>query len=495
MVYRPALTVRPILLFAAVAIAAAPAIVAQAQDNPGGGVPDAFDVQTLLEELRATQQEVKSLTREVHELRAENGDNWMTEKRANEIRSIVGDVLADADQRASLLQGGMTAGWDNGFFLSSNDGNFLLALDGQIQFRWIYNWHNDTDDNHRQGFEIPRAKLTFRGHIMNRDLTYLIRMDQTRNEPSLVNGLYFLQDAWVRYQLTDNMALRFGQFKLPFGREELVASSYQLAVERSLLNENTNLGRSQGVEFQYDMPNARFAVAISDGATDNLGGFNAIIEPGGAPLNSSALTRDVELTATARVDLKLAGTWEQFADFTSPPDDPFGLLVGGAFHYELGEHGTAGADDEEEWFGVTFDVSAEFGGANLFASAVYHHVDSNLINNDVTVEAYGFVLQGGYYFTENIEVFGRYEWGQFMFSAANFATPTLNVATIGVNYYLNPERRHDAKITADIGFSFDPIARAGSVSPAFASDLAGYREDSRTSEHQIVFRLQYQLRF
>ena len=56
------------------------------------------------------------------------GDNWMTEERAEEVRSLVRDVLADADTRASLLQSGMTAGYDDGFMIGSTDGNFLKTF-------------------------------------------------------------------------------------------------------------------------------------------------------------------------------------------------------------------------------------------------------------------------------------------------------------------------------------------------------------------------------
>lgn len=36
-------------------------------------------------------------------LQAQNGDQWLTEARAAEIRSLVQDVLADADTRTSLI--------------------------------------------------------------------------------------------------------------------------------------------------------------------------------------------------------------------------------------------------------------------------------------------------------------------------------------------------------------------------------------------------------
>ena len=50
----------------------------------------------------------------VAELKAASDDDWLTERRAQEIRGLVEDVLADADTRASLLQDGMTAGLGSG---------------------------------------------------------------------------------------------------------------------------------------------------------------------------------------------------------------------------------------------------------------------------------------------------------------------------------------------------------------------------------------------
>ena len=56
-------------------------------------------------------------------MEAAQNQSWLTEQRASEIRGLVQDVLADADTRASLLQTGMTAGYDNGAVIGSADGN------------------------------------------------------------------------------------------------------------------------------------------------------------------------------------------------------------------------------------------------------------------------------------------------------------------------------------------------------------------------------------
>ena len=69
----------------------------------GGSFADTSSQETN-EQLRARVADLESRLAAV-----EKGDNWLTEQRANEVRGLVRDVLADADTRASLLAQGMTA--------------------------------------------------------------------------------------------------------------------------------------------------------------------------------------------------------------------------------------------------------------------------------------------------------------------------------------------------------------------------------------------------
>ena len=100
-----------------------------------------------------------------------SGDNWMTEERAEEIRGVVSDVLADADTRASLLNSGMQMGYDNGFMLGSPDGNFSLKLNGHMQVRYVYNLQDGAPgiDTNRAGFENTRTRLIFTGNVGSPD--------------------------------------------------------------------------------------------------------------------------------------------------------------------------------------------------------------------------------------------------------------------------------------------------------------------------------------
>lgn len=84
-----------------------------------------------LAELKAANEALASKVARLEQ--GANGETWLTEQRATEIRSIVADVLADSSTRESLQSSGATAGWNKdqgGFFLASPSGDFKLNIKG-----------------------------------------------------------------------------------------------------------------------------------------------------------------------------------------------------------------------------------------------------------------------------------------------------------------------------------------------------------------------------
>jgi hypothetical protein len=168
-----------------------------------------------------------------------SGDNWLTEERATEIRGLVQDVLADADTRASLMQGA-GVGYDDGFVLGDPSGNFGLKLNGQIQFRHIMNSQDDGApgiDANTRAFELARTKLAFTGHAgdwMFRISGNFGQVAQEGGPTAGTEGDFRLEDAWLGYDFGNGWSVYMGQGKVPLQREWLVHSSNQLAVERSI---------------------------------------------------------------------------------------------------------------------------------------------------------------------------------------------------------------------------------------------------------------------
>jgi hypothetical protein len=422
-------------------------------DNP----TEAQNYEARIAELEATVAQLK-------------GDDWLTEQRAEEIRGVVQDVLADADTRASLLQAGMTAGYDNGFVIGSSDGNFSLKLNGQLQTRFVFNnqdiqrGEGDEDsDSNRWGFENTRTKLIFSGNVVNPDWMYYIEADFARD-----GGDFNLDDAYIAYNYGNGWKVMMGQFKAPLLREELVHSMHQQAVERSLVNEWFTGGRTQGVAMDYLGDQFHFTGAFfQDGANGD---------------NVPWHTYDVEWASGARVEILFSGNWDQFNDFASWKGEEMGFMLGGAFHYQQQEYGTASVDNEIEIWRATVDASIEFGGGNIFAAFVYGKLDNDVSGPAaLDVEQIGFILQGGIFFTDDWEAFARYEFVDFDMSEVD----DLNVITIGVNKYW---AKHQLKWTTDLGFGLDG-------QPVSGAEVTGWRQDALGQDGQMVLRTQLQLTF
>ena len=434
----------------------------------------------LIDRIERLESDKVQMQEEIEELRAHNGDTWLTEERASQVRLLVEDVLADADTRSSLLQDGATAGWDGQFFVGSADGRFRLNVGGQLQFRWIANHHNLTPD-YIYGFENTRTKLVFSGHMFSRDITFKVQGDfGAQAAPA---GSNVLQDAWIRWMINSDWSLRFGQFKLPYNREFLVDSMYQQVIERSLVSQRGNLGRSPGIELSHGGRHSTFSVALSNGGEFNVAPGLAIptVVANVPVLVGGSSTLNTDYAITARYQRKLAGTWDQFQQLTSPPGEAFALLWGIAGHYQRNDPHTGAGRDHSSWVAATTDVSAQWGGANLFSSVIWNYFDIPGFNT----HSFAVTLQGGMYLTEKFEGYARVEWGRFIINGDPFQKD-LAAVTIGGNYYLDGQ---DVKVSADIGFGLNP------VSTFWTSDQAGWRVDSPTVRPQIVVRTQFQLLF
>lgn len=405
------------------------------------------------------QRQVSELKAQVAALQASSGDNWLTDQRADEVRSLVQDVLADADTRSSLLQSGVTAGWDGKPFIASPDGNFKLAIGATLQVRYVYNMQDDgPDDDNRAGFENRRTRVRFGGHVYDPSWKYYIQGDFG------TSGTFEMLDAYIEKDLGDGWSFRVGKFILPFSRELLTSHTKPLLVERSITGNYFATGRAHGAMVGYKSDMFRAWGAFSNGLGSNSG------------TTAPALSYDTEYAFTGRVEVLIAGDWNQFGDWTSWQGEEYAVMIGGGAHYECDEYGTAAL--ETKTFRWTVDVGVEGGGWNVGGAVYGNHTDTD---GATDVDQYGFFLQGGFFFTEDLEVVARYEWADDDSSADE-----LSIITAGCNYYI---RKHNLKWSTDIGFGLNE------VTSTFSSAGGGWRTDSAGQDGQIVFRSQLQLYF
>lgn len=407
------------------------------------------------------------LEAQVAQLRAEQGEQWLTEERAKEIRSLVQDVLNDADTRASLQGSGMTAGWDKGFFLGSADGKFRLNINGLLQVRWMMRYDDsDSEDHWRTGFDNFRTELMFSGHIIDPSWQYKVRGEFLASDQSSGNaGDFSLTDAYIRKNLDDNWNVQVGQYKIPFNYEDFIVEDWnQQFVARSLINDAFSVGRSQGVMVGWESDVIRAWGMYGNGRNTT---------------NQFATAYDTEFALGGRVQGKLAGNWKQFDEYTSWRGQDFGLLLGGGMWYQKQEYGVALPSPKAEQFTWTVDGTAQFGGFNV-AGAFYGQHNQNLGPGDF--DAFGATLQGGVFITDDWELVARGEWGD----DDNNSTDDLWLITLGTNYYF---AKQSLKFSADVGYAIDGV-------PSFFSspDESGWL-GSAQDDDQLVLRTQMQLMF
>ena len=499
--------------------------------------------------------QIAELKKEIAELKAQNGDKWLTEQRAAEIRGVVQDVLADTDTRTSLQSTAATSGYNNGFFISSPDGNFKLQMNGQLQSRWAYNWMSNRDMNNSNiddvatapgnfgtqgvakaayGFEVRRAKLEFSGHISDPSWQYALTLAYQQffgaNDDAAANnfaggggvnqgndfaGGIGLENAYVKKDLGNGFSVMVGQFKSPFLREWLVSSKYQLAVERSLVSTLFSTGWTQGVQMNWNNDMLRVMASYNDGANNaNLGSISGTNVDNGAGTTNSGVGFS-QWAFTGRVEAMLSGNWAQFDNLTSMRGEGSGILVGGGINWQRGgqqsngfgstaNNTPANGNADGEFFSWTIDATWDLGGANLYGAWVMN-TSYSIPGGNSDINSYGIVVQGGYFITDAIELFARWEWmstentsgaGGTTEATANVSTNTPNnafvnnIGTIGANWYMSK----NVKWTTDFGVSWNPVTFQTGL---FGQNIAGadYRTEGSNGGGQIVFRTQLQLLF
>ena len=430
--------------------------------------------------------QIAELKQELAELKQQNGQDWLTEQRSSEIRGIVQDVLADADTRTSLQSSGAMAGYNNGFFLASPDGNFSLKVGGQIQIRWVMN--SAKDQNTLWGFENRRTKLDFQGNVFSKDWTYRVRSNFSDD----AFGVSDLEFAYVEKAMDNGMSIRVGQFQAPWLREVLVDSSMQLAAERSIMAQLFSQGYSQGIQWGMESDSFRINAGLFDGigAGQDFFGGNSYNSQ-----NTNWAFTPTNYAVAARADFKLSGDWSQFDDFSSFKGEEAGMMAGVAVLYQRANgnaNANNGAAAGNKVFGITGDFTWDFGGASLFASGVWAQ---NKPKSGSKTSPWGVTFQGGYFVSEDAELFARYEYVNYNVDLPGGSDVNkYNGVTFGVNYFF----AKGVKFTTDFSWNLKSLSGQGGngFGPSSAQlNASGFRTDVNGNDNQWALRAQLQLLF
>lgn len=425
--------------------------------------------------------ELKALKAEVAELRAAQDESWMNQRRAEEVKTLVRDVLADADTRAAMLDSAITAGHDGeNFFIGTENGEFQLNLAGLFQFRHVSNFQDDTSDDGQTGFELRRAKFQPHGHVTfgGRKIDFFLSLqnDSVTSEPRIEE--YYVTSE-ILPESMPGLMVTAGRFRQPFSVQNLTDAAHQMAVERSLVSEIFRVDRSEGVQVAWQTDMVKLTASVNDGVVD-----------GGATFTGDG----TDFALTGRADVLLMGEWGQFADpGVAWSGEPTALQVGAAFHYEVGETGTTALNNN--FFMWTADAAFETNGFGiLLAGYGRHENDDEAAPAGTEYDDMGMLVEAGYMvIPDQLQPFVRYE-AIFIDDDRPITTgneDTVQLLTFGANWFLD---KHNSKLSLDIVYGLDPIS--SSDLPTSAS-LAGFglNSDAAGEDGQVAVRAQYQLKW
>lgn len=413
------------------------------------------------------------------------------------------DTLGGADARGA---GGTVARSDtlglmggysrkDGFFLSDEgQKRFLLRIGAHLQLRYTYAERDQRQDGpeasdiDRSDIELERARVYFKGHVLDPNLTYLIQVDADTDG----GGELHLLDAYVLYKageiFTDSPeAIEFGmgQWKPYFLRQEATSSSKQQMVERSLATEFFNVDRNLGVWVQGAVKPFFYSFAVTNG-------FDSLNVPPSEVDQIPAFLGKLDFSILGNE----AGKYEE--SNVKGSDDP--LWVVGVSLGSDRNNGTSEADRQRfKCYQLGLDSIFKLGPFSLQAEYMGRWLDYPVGNTVAGMGgsgdaqyAHGFYVQGGIFIVPGtLEVAGRFSgiWGSGDRDGDGYEVGP------GLSWYI--AKSHDLKLQTDlVYFSIDEDVPAMTESldgtdPNFRSSAAGLEAGQRG----IMWRVQFQLRF
>lgn len=258
--------------------------------------------------------------------------------------------------------------------------NAQLVISNRMQVR-VTDENREVEpagDPDRTSFTIRRMRTKFDGWVYTKDLTYELQFDtaQTTN---------LLQDANVNYDFTKGQKLfmlKAGQYKVPFGRQELTSSGNQQFVDRSVVSGTFARGRDIGLQLWGTPYNSKIDWRV--------GVFNG---------NGRTVSRNDndDLQVNARL------MWQPFGDVRYSESDFEATdkpLLALAANYEgsarpVAAAGTTAAHENDQTI-LGYDVAFKFKGFSLFGEHFQRENDRTLATL-ADFDDSGFVVQAGYF--------------------------------------------------------------------------------------------------
>lgn len=408
----------------------------------------------------------RELLRLREQVEAQNEKIARLEARENRNLHLEIESYLESQRGLSKRQEKATAGYDNGFFIQDPEGVYRIEISGYAQARFDWN-HRDGvptgDDENTTGFSLRRVRLFLRGHVTEK-FDYHLRLNVgSDGEVTLIN-------AWGQFNFDSGWHLRAGLIFLAVSREDWQFPSDLLTTENSANDDVFANNTSLGLQVNRQTEKQRFWIAFSNGRN---GGNTTFSDP-----------TDADWAFSGRYELQLTGTnWSVWDDLIGRRGRAQGILVGIGALYQ-GQGAPFSVDSPKRLGEISLDLSFNGDGYQILFALNWQHLEIG----DGTPSFYngGALLQGGYFFTEKWQAYGRYEIVSPGDQPGDL--DDYNAIALGVSWLPFPNSNHN-KLSFEFGYLFSVIS--STIVPPSAS--LGFL--SSDSADQFYLRVQLQFGF
>lgn len=306
----------------------------------------------------------------------------------------------------------------------------LLQVQGEGGDRGDARWANDNDR-----FYLRRARLNATGRFLE-EFDFRFEMDLAGTLANTTGLRAQLTDGYVNWNRYAAANVRVGQFKTPFGFEQLYADPRLLTLERSLANDRLTLNRQLGVQVGGDFLEKRLSYAIGtfngNGANNDFNDndkFQAVGRVSAVPwqgtLGGEPATWAVGVDGFTSDDTALTLSTDLGVDSTPTTADRDGIFTGKRRGYGV----------DTQFVSGRFELWVEYLNTRFEPA------------NDIPkprFEADGGYVQAGFYvIPKKLQIVLKQETFDPRDDVEKDQTDT---STLGLNWYI---KGHDLKLMAD----------------------------------------------
>ena len=380
------------------------------------------------------QRELADLRAQVAEIRRAQDDRWTDAARAEQVRAIATDILADTSTRVQWAGGTATpplwhSPYGGGKVIASADGNWTLLFAVTNVARFVYaNASGPTtssvDEQSRWGFENRRINFIFAGTVVDPSISYLL-MPQYDSQPdrwSAAVGTLTPVYAWIAKDFGGGWSVMVGNQNVPWDLQTDYLEGCSLtAGDYSIFNYRFGVGRNPGVTLEKRTE----AMRARGGVFSQLGAQESRWD---APTNLS-------FAVAGRAELKFGDVpWDALEVETSFPDTRPSVVIGAAGAMSNGRAQNPSTPPTPSVQGAMADVVARFGGFALEAQGVWMR---DAPGAPALGWSTGAQFQASWFVLPKVETFVQGCW----MNTSNVPW----IAQAGVNYYVEGNR---LKLTA-----------------------------------------------